>query len=123
MSRRGPTWEALRISRHRMKSELGRCFLALAAAGACMAPSMRCTRRPPLQTKSVEGTSTVAAEPIGDTDTALSDPGGDVDWVLEPSGDGTVGVLRRGKRVLTMRYVFWGEKWTWADPTVENLKR
>jgi hypothetical protein len=108
-----------------MNGEHRRGFLAWVAAGACLIAGVRCTRRPPLQTKSMEGASALAADPLAEKDKAavIDDPGQEAEWVLEPASDATVVVRRRGRQVVTMRYVFWGEKWTWADATVENLKR
>jgi hypothetical protein len=93
--------------------------------GACLAGGARCTRRPPMETKSTGGAATPSTERgVGADEGAVTDPGGgDTEWALEPGEDGTVRVLRRGKQVLAMHYVFWGEKWTWADATVQNLKR
>src|SRR5262245_30736356 len=112
-----------------MRSERGQRCLAwavkLVVMGACLAGGTRCTRRPPLETKSTEGAPTPSTERVTEADEgAITVFGGaETDWAIEPAEDGTVRVLRRGKQVLAMHYVFWGEKWTWADASVQNLNR
>jgi len=90
--------------------------------GACLAGGTRCTRRPPLQTKSTEGAVAVPVESV-DPAAMPNAAGADTAWAIEPGDDGTVRVLHRGRQIVALHYVFWGEKWSWADPTIENLRR
>ncbi len=106
-----------------MRTELTRCCLVLALA-ACVAGGTRCTRRPPVQTRSTEGAAATPVEQGAGTDPAgASGESADAEWAIEPADDGTVRVLHRGKQIVALHYVFWGEKWSWADPAITNLRR
>ena len=98
-----------------MKKERRQCRLAFAMMG-CLMGATHCARRPPVETRP-EGAATLSNERVSGAEnlTTSYQDSAEIEWAIEPAEDGTLRVLHQGKQILAMHYLFWGEKWSWAD--------